>query len=87
MAILQECPVCNHKQTIKNKKCKCGGNLAQFKKSQKIKYWIQFRIPDGHTIKDGKRIAKYKQRKECVGISIEDARAADGKRKAQKKRG
>ena len=87
MAILQECPVCNHKQTIKNKKCKCGGNLAQFKKSQKIKYWIQFRIPDGHTIKDGKRIAKYKQRKECVGISIEDARAADGKRKAQKKEG
>ena len=87
MAILQECPVCNLKQAIKNKKCKCGANLIQFKKSQKIKYWIQFRIPDGHTIKDGKRIAKYKQRKEYVGISIEDAKAADGKRKAQKKEG
>ena len=87
MAILQECPVCNHKQTIKNKKCKCGANLIRFKKSQKIKYWIQFRIPDGHIIKDGKRLAKYKQRKEYVGISIEDARAADGKRKVQKKEG
>lgn len=87
MAILQECPVCNHKQTIKNKKCKCGANLDRFKKSQKIKYWIQFRIPDGHTIKDGKRVAKYTQRKEYVGLSIEDARAADGKRKVQKKEG
>lgn len=75
MAILQECPICYNKQSLKRKKCKCGADLDKFKKSQKIKFWIQYRLPGG------------KQRKELVGFSIEDAKAADGKRKAQKKEG
>ncbi len=73
MAILAECPQCHFKQKVTNKLCgDCGGNLDKLKKQQKVKYWIQYRLPDG------------KQRKECVGTSIEEARAAEGKRKAQK---
>ena len=87
MAVLQECPICNHKQSIKNKKCRCGQNLDTVKKQGKTRYWIQYRIPNGHTVKEGKRVAKYKQRKEFVGTSLEDAKAADGKRKTQKKEG
>lgn len=75
MAILQECPICNNKQSVKNKKCKCGANLDKFKKTGKIRYWINFKIPGG------------KYRREFVSNSIEDARAADGKRKVQKKEG
>ena len=75
MAILQECPICNNKQSLKRKKCSCGADLDKFKRSGKIKYHIQYRLPGG------------KQRKELVGYSIEDAKAADGKRKVQKKEG
>jgi integrase len=42
---------------------------------EKVKYWITYRLPGG------------KQRRECVGFSVEDAKAADGKRKGQKKEG
>ena len=38
-----------------------------------MKYWIDFQVPGGKT------------RREPVGYSIENARAADGKRKGQKK--
>lgn len=75
MAVLQECPVCNNKQSLKKIECKCGVNLVSKKKQGKIKYWIQYRLPGG------------KQRKEFVGYSIEDAKTADGKRKTQKKEG
>jgi len=73
MAVLAECPICHRKQSNKNKKCKCGEDLDQAKRSKRVKYWIKYRLPGG------------KQRKEFVGKSIEDARAADGKRKRQKK--
>ena len=43
------------------------------KKSKKIKYWITYRLPGG------------KQRKECIGFSIEEARDAEGKRRSQKR--
>ena len=75
MAVLQECPICNNKQSLKRKKCSCGADLDKFKRSGRIKYHIQYRLPGG------------KQRKELVGYSIEDAKAADGKRKVQKKEG
>jgi hypothetical protein len=39
MAILQECPQCKHRQSIKAKTCKCGFALAKF--SGKC-YWISF---------------------------------------------
>lgn len=80
MGILAECPVCKRKQSVKKKACACGENLDQAKRSQRVKYWINYRLPNG------------KQRREYVGafeelngFSIEDARIAEGKRKTQKK--
>ena len=72
MAILQECPVCRQKQSNKNRVCKCGEDLLKAKKSKRVRYWINYEQGG-------------KQRREAVGFSIEDARAAEGKRKAQKK--
>jgi len=73
MAILAECPICKRKQSLKNKACKCGEDLDRAKRSQRVKYWLQYRLPGG------------KQRKEYVGYSIKEARDANGKRKAQKR--
>ena len=79
MAILAECPICHKKQSIRNKACKCGQNMDSAKRSKKIRYWINYRLPDG------------KQRRESVdafkdlnGYSIEDARKAESKRVVQK---
>ena len=77
MAILAECPRCHNKQSTRNKTCSskngCGLDLDKAKRSKKVKYWIQYRLPGG------------KQRKEYVGTSIEEARDADGKRRGQKR--
>jgi hypothetical protein len=73
MAILAECPICHNKQATQNKVCKCGENLDKAKRSKRVKYWIQYRLPGG------------KQRKEFVSYSIAEARDADGKRRVQKK--
>jgi integrase len=82
MAILLECPLCHKKQTLKNKKCLCGADLDRLKRQkEKVKYWSDYRIP----IKDGSGKTKYQQRREYIGYSREDAKAADGKRKVQKK--
>jgi len=75
MAILAECPTCKLKQSVKNKVCKCGENLDKAKRSERVRYWVSFRLPGG------------KQRRELVGTSIEEARAAEGKRRGQKKEG
>ena len=75
MAILAECPICRNKQSLKNKKCKCGENLDKAKRSNRVKYYISFRQPGGT------------QRREYVGYSIEEARDADGKRRSQKREG
>lgn len=78
MAILAECPICRAKQSVKNKVCKCGANLDKSKKSKRVKYWINYRLPNG------------KQRRELVkgeGLnpySIEDARKFNSKRVVQK---
>lgn len=73
MAILSECPTCHRKQSVRNRKCNCGEDLVKAKRSNRIRYWINFRLPDG------------KQRREAVGFSIEEARDADGKRRSQKR--
>jgi integrase len=75
MSILSECPTCRARQSLKNKLCKCGESLDKAKRSGRVRYWITYRLPNGM------------QRKEMVGTSIEDARAADGKRRGQKKEG
>lgn len=73
MAIVQECPVCHRKQANKNKRCReCNGDLDNYKKQGKVKYYIQNRFQG-------------KKRMELVGTSLEDAKAAEGKRKVQKR--
>ena len=79
MAILAECPICRNKQSVKNKLCKCGQDLDKSKRSQKVRYWISYRMPDG------------KQRRESVGAfeglsaySKTDAEIAMSKRDVQK---
>jgi len=80
MGILAECPYCHRKQANKNKLCRsCGENLDNAKSSKKVKYWINYRLPNG------------KQKRESVGsfvdlngYSIEDARIANAKRTVQK---
>jgi hypothetical protein len=79
MAILAECPRCHKKQGVKNRLCACGEDLVKAKRGQRVRYWVNYRLPNG------------KQRREFVGndengnpLGIEAARAADGKRKAQK---
>lgn len=72
MAILAECPICHKKQKVANKVCDCGEKLDKAKRSKRVRFWITYRLPGG------------KQRREAVGFSVEDARTAEGKRKAQK---
>ena len=72
MAILAECPRCHKRQAVKNRICSCGDDLVKEKRLKKVRYWVVNRLPNG------------KQRWEPVGLSIEEARAAEGKRKAQK---
>jgi integrase len=73
MAVLAECPRCHKKQGVKNKLCKCGEDLVKSKRSNRVRYWISYRLPGG------------KQSREYVGNSIEEARDADGKRRVQKR--
>lgn len=80
MGILAECPGCRRKQSTKNKKCKCGENLVALKKSKKVRFWIDYRLPSGN------------KRREAVGAfagldaySITDARTALSKRTVQKR--
>jgi hypothetical protein len=79
MAILAECPYCHKKQSARNKQCNCGADLDKLKRSQKVKYWISYRLPGG------------KQRREPVEgeelnpYSIENAREMHSKRVVQKK--
>jgi integrase len=73
MAILAECSMCHKRQSVRNRRCLCGGNLDRQKRSKKVRYWIVYRIPGG------------KQRWEPASYSIEEAKASEGKRRAQKK--
>jgi integrase len=80
MGILAECSDCRRKQSVKNKKCKCGENLVKLKKAKKVRYWIDYPLPNG------------KVRRESVGsfedlnpYSITDARTALAKRTVQKR--
>ena len=80
MAILAECPICHTKQSLTKKRCICGENLDRAKGSKRVKFWIDYRLPNG------------KQRRESVdaieglnGYSIEDARDANSKKRVDKK--
>lgn len=73
MAILAECPICHRKQSAKNKLCKCGENLDKAKRSKRVRYWLNYRLPDGT------------QKREFSGYSIQEARENESKRVSQKR--
>lgn len=73
MATLAECPMCHKKQSVSNRLCDCGEDLVKSKKSKRVRYWINYRLPGG------------KQKRESVSFSIEEAKDADGKRRSQKR--
>jgi integrase len=79
MAIMQECPMCHKKQSAKNKKCfHCEINLDKQKKSRKVKYWVNYRLPGGKQKRElvhGENLSPY---------NIADARVFEAKRKVQK---
>ena len=70
MAILAECPICHKRQANKNKVCTCGNNMDKSKRSQKVRFWIVYRL-------------NRKQRWEKVGASIKEAKDAEGKRRGK----
>jgi integrase len=76
MAVLAEC-LCHRKQSLRNKVCSCGQDLVKLKKSNKINYWIVYRLPGG------------KQRFEKMtgenANSLEYARDVESKRRVQKR--
>jgi integrase len=80
MAILAECPQCHKKQSIRNKACTCGKDLDKAKRAQKVRFWIDYVVPGTGKAKR-EPVAGADDPK---AYSIEEARAAEGKRKAQK---
>ena len=80
MAILAECPQCHKKQSIRNKACACGKDLDKAKRSQKVRYWIDYIVPGTGKAKREPVAAA----DDPKAYSIEEARAAEGKRKSQK---
>lgn len=73
MAVLAECPICHKKQSTSNRVCSCGEDLVKAKRSQRVHFWITYRLPGG------------KQKRESVGFSIKEAQDAEGKRRSQKR--
>ncbi len=80
MAVLVECPACRQKNSLRNKLCTCGENLDKAKKAGRVKYWIAYRISV-----EGENGTKRKLCWEKIGLSLEEAKDADGKRRVQKR--
>jgi len=75
MAIIAECPFCRLQQSSKNQECpRCQANLKSLIRAQRVKFYVKYRV-------NGRQI------KELVGTSIDEAKDADGKRRAQKREG
>ena len=80
MAVLAECPQCHKKQATKNKLCLCGEDLDKAKKSKRVKYWINYRDPEGKQCRQS--VGSFEA---LDGYSITDAQDALAKRTVQKK--
>ncbi len=80
MAILAECPSCRKKQSIKNKLCKCGESLDKAKRSNRVKYWIDYRLKDGSHHREA--LSKFD---DVNPYSSDDAKAVLSKRVVQRK--
>ncbi len=74
MAVLAECPRCHKKQSLRNRLCPCGEDLVKAKRSERVRYWMSYRLPGG------KQVRKI----EGNGFSLTDTIAAEGKTKALK---
>ena len=80
MAVLAECPICHKKQSVRNKLCKCGEDLVRAKRSNRIGYWVAYRLPGGK-----QRFEKVKGEEGEKEKSIEYAKDVEAKRKVQKR--
>jgi integrase len=78
MAILAECPGCHKRQAIRHRACTCGEDLVKAKGSNKVKYWIKYRL-------DGKQVWETVLNESGEKGTINDARASEGKRLAQRR--
>lgn len=76
MAVLAEC-LCHKRQSLRNKVCSCGQDLVKLKRSNKVNYWITYRLPGGKQ--------KFEKMTGENANSLEYARDADSKRKVQKR--
>ena len=74
MSVLAECPVCHKKQSLRNRLCPCGEDLVKAKRSERVRFWMSYRLPGG------KQVRKI----EGSGFSLKDTMAAEGKTKALK---
>ena len=72
MAILAECPRCRTKQSLRNKKCRCGENIDKAKKSGRVKFHVRYRTAEG------------RQKSTYAGVTVSQAKAIEGKIRAQK---
>jgi integrase len=79
MAILARCPICKLQQSVKNKKCKCGEDLDQAKRSKRVRYFIIYRDSDGKQVK--RSLTHFN----LDPYSITDAQDADAKFKVGKR--
>ena len=69
----------SQKQSNKNKFCpRCGTDLDKAKRSDRVRYWIDYRYFNP-------KKNKIVQRREPVGTSISEARPAMGKRRSKKR--
>jgi len=86
MAVMVECPGCHRKQKLTNKKCGegkgkegekakgCGIDLDKEKRKRTVRYWVTWRDAGG----------KLQWEPMEKTATLNDAKAADGKRKAEK---
>ena len=74
MGVMVQCPICRIRQSLDNKRCKCGEDLVKAKRSKRVKYWIEYRIPGSRRC--------YRQ---VVGNDLKDAQDAFAKRKVQRR--
>ncbi|MEI7636225.1 MAG: tyrosine-type recombinase/integrase [Syntrophus sp. (in: bacteria)] len=74
MAVLAECPICHKKQSLRNRLCGCGEDLVKAKKSSRVRFWINYRLPNG------KQVRKIEGR----GFDLTETKAAEGKTRAMK---
>ena len=79
MAILIQCPICHKRQSMKKRRqCLCGEDLQKVKKSER---------GGGEILGELLLCREVSKRSEVVGTSLQEARDAEGKRKAQKREG